>query len=243
MIFSLAFALTSFSSETDGKEKHAQPKRIVVPKIQTSIDIDGELKEAAWNKAAVIPRFYINDGSGPNTESTEVRLFYSKTALHIAWICMDSDIQATFTKRDSQLWDEEVAEFFITSGRLDRYFELQWSPLGTIFDAIIRNRLGDDGFSKGIKGEWDWTSKKMKAAVIAKGTVGKSGDKDVKWQVEVMLPFSDLDQPTPAPGDVWRANFYRYNRTGKELELLAWSPVLRPNFHEPNRFGYLEFAK
>lgn len=219
------------------------PNRVTVPKLGGEIKLDGVLDEAVWQKAAVLAPFLLNDGSAPGSESTEVRLWYDANNLYIGWTCQDADMLATYTQRDSELWNEEVAEFFITPQALETYFELQWNPLGTIFDALIHNRLDANGFSKSIQGDWNWTAKGMTAKVVADGTVGKPGDTDKQWQVEVILPFSDLDHPAPNPGDVWRANFYRYNRwTGDRLELLSWSPTLTKTFHEPSRFGYLEFG-
>jgi len=220
------------------------PKRVVVPKLNGQIKLDGELDEPVWAKAAVLGPFYLNDGSRQERERTTVRVWYDAQALCLGWTCADSDIQATFTNRDSKFWEEEVVEFFITPKDLTRYFELQWNPLGGVFDAIITNKLDEAGISKGIIGNWDFTAKDMRSAVKVKGTVGNSSDKDEFWQVEVRLPFADLGQPAPKPGDVWRANFYRFNRTkGLPVEPVGWSPTLLPGFHQPNRFGYLEFGK
>lgn len=220
------------------------PKRVVIPKLKGELKLDGKLEEPVWEKAAVLTPFLPNNGDGKEREATEVRLWYDDRALYIAWICTDSDIQATFTQRDSKFWEEEVAEFFVTAGGLDRYFELQWNPLGGVFDAIIKNELGKDGVSKKFEGEWGFTAHGMKSAVSVKGTVGNSSDKDSYWQVEVVLPFADLDRSTPKPGEVWRGNFYRFNRgTGQPAELLSWSPTQLPGFHQPSRFGYLEFGK
>src|SRR5262249_39121316 len=144
---------------------------------------------------------------------------------------------------DSKFWEEEVVEFFVTANDIEHYFELQWNPLGGVFDATVTNVLDERGFSKDFQGDWSYTAKGMKNAVKLKGTVNDSTDKDENWQVEVIIPFVELSQPTPKPKEVWRGNFYRYNRT-KDLpaELVSWSPTLRPSFHEPSRFGYLEFG-
>lgn len=220
------------------------PKHVVIPRLNDTIKIDGELNEAVWRKAARIQPFFENDGSGSEREHTEVRLWYDNTALYIGWVCRDIDIQATFTNRDSKFWEEEVVEMFITPKALNKYFELQWNPLGGVFDAIITNSLDAKGVSKAFEGDWSFTAKGMKSAVNLKGTPNNSDDKDEFWQVEVMLPFADLGQASPKPGDVWRGNFYRFNRTkGMPVEQLSWSPTLLPGFHQPNRFGYLEFGR
>jgi hypothetical protein len=233
------------AAETSSNPKNLPPpKRVVVPKLHGSVKVDGELSESVWKKAAVLKPFYQNDGSGRERELTEVRLWYDDTALYLAWTCQDADIQATFTQRDSKFWEEEVVEFFITANKLTRYFELQWNPLGGVFDAIIDNDLDEHGVSKKFRGDWSFTAKGMESAVKLKGTVGNSSDKDEFWQVEVMLPFADLGQVTPRPKDVWRANFYRFNRgKGQPVEQLSWSPTLSPSFHQPGRFGYLEFGR
>lgn len=220
------------------------PQRVVVPKLRATLAIDGELKEAVWAQAARIGPFQRADGSGAVREATLVRAWYDDTALYLGWTCTDADIQATFTARDSKFWEEEVAEFFVTPRELTRYYELQWNPLGGVFDAIIRNTLDERGVSKKFEGDWSFTAAGMKSAVKVRGTVGNSGDRDESWQVEVMIPFADLGGAVPKPGDVWRANFYRYNRDKRHpLELQSWSPPIWPGFHQPNRFGYLEFGR
>lgn len=220
------------------------PKRVVVPKLQAPVTVDGDLSEAVWAKAAVLSPFFQNDDSGPEREKTAVRIWYDDTALYLGWTCTDSDIQATFTARDSKFWEEEVVEFFVTSKTLNRYFELQWNPLGGVFDAIIDNKLDPRGVSTNFTGDWSFTAQGMKSAVKVKGTVGHSHDKDEAWSVEVRLPFADLGEPIPKPKTVWRANFYRFNREkDKAPELLSWSPTRLPGFHQPSRFGYLEFGE
>ena len=202
------------------------------------------MNEAVWTKAALLSPFVLNDGSGPEREKTAVRIWYDDSALYLGWTCTDADIQATLTARDSKFWEEEVVEFFVTAGTLDRYFELQWNPLGGVFDAIISNKMDARGVSTNFTGDWSFTAKGMKSAVKLKGTAGNSNDKDEMWQAEVIIPFADLGEGAPKPKAVWRANFYRFNRTkGQPPELLSWSPTLLPGFHQPARFGYLEFGE
>jgi hypothetical protein len=219
-------------------------KRVAVPKLNGTVKVDGELSEGVWTNAAVLEPFYHNQDGAPEREHTTLRLWYDDEALYLGWTCRDSDIQATFTNRDSRFWEEEVVECFLTPKALDKYFELQWNPLGGVFDAIIENEMDAKGVSKAFHGDWSFTAKGMTSAVKVKGTVNDASDHDEFWQVEVRLPFADLGRPAPNPGDVWRANFYRFNRTkGEPVEELSWSPTLLPGFHQPTRFGFLEFGK
>jgi hypothetical protein len=220
------------------------PRRATVPKLHGKVKLDGQFNEKEWDSAARLEPFYKNDGSGAEREHTLVRLWYDNQALYLGWTCQDMDIQATMTNRDSKFWEEEVVEFFVAPRSLDRYFELQWNPLGGIFDAIITNTLDAKGVSKSFQGDWSYTAKGMHCVVKLKGKLNGSSDKDEYWAVEVRLPFSDLGLNAPKPGEVWRANFYRFNRTkGLPVEQLSWSPTMLPGFHQPSRFGYLEFAR
>ena len=238
--------LSVFAAEENlpGSKSLPTPKRVVVPKLSGVLKLDGELNEPVWKQAALLSPFLPNDGDSQERERTSVRLWYDDSALYLGWTCTDADIQATFTARDSKFWEEEVVEFFVTPKGLERYFELQWNPLGGVFDAIINNQLDARGVSTHFTGDWSFTAKGMKSAVKVNGTVGNSADKDEFWQVEVMIPFADLGQAPPKPGEVWRANFYRFNRAKDQPpELLSWSPTMLPGFHQPTRFGFLEFGK
>lgn len=220
-----------------------EPKTASVPLIAAEVKIDGALDDQAWDKAARLTPFVKHDTMAPARVNTEVRIWYDAQALYLGWTCDDPDIQATFTQRDSRFWEEEVVEFFVTPAALDRYFELQWNPLGGTFDAIIANELAADGRSKQIKGDWSYTAGNMTFAVRVDGSVQNSSDRDRRWTVEVRLPFADLKVAPPRRGDVWRANFYRFNRDrGSETEQLSWSPTVWPGFHQPTRFGHLRFA-
>src|SRR5690606_32050942 len=122
------------------------------------------------------------------------------------------------------------------------YFELEWNALGGVFDAVILNNIGADGMSLGINGDWDWTAEGMESAARFKGTMMNSDDQDEGWWAEVRVPFSDLGSETPAPGETWRANFFRINRYGWQAPVSsAWSPPPPGTFHQPAVFGFLVF--
>jgi len=239
----LIIFVTSLATLAAAQALLPEPKSTVVPRITGAIQIDGVLDEQPWQKAARVTPLARNDTMKPGRVGTEVRVWYDAAALYLGWTCEDRDIQATFTERDSRFWEEEVVEFFVTPSHLDRYFELQWNPLGGTFDAIISNNLDSDGRSKDFKGDWSFTAANMTFAVKAAGTVQNSSDRDERWTVEARIPFADLKVSTPKGGDVWRANFYRFNRDrDQEAEQLSWSPTIWPGFHQPARFGYLRFA-
>jgi hypothetical protein len=232
--------------KSDDSNALPEPKRVVIPKLHGPVTVDGDLSEPVWKQAAVIKPFFDSNSGDRERGQTELRVWYDDTAIYLGWICTDSDIQATLTERDSDLWTEDVVEFFITPTpkELDHYFEFEWNPLDAVFDAIIHNDLDDQGVSNGFSDDKDFTAKNMRYAVKVNGTAGNSSDTDKSWQVEVMIPFADLGQTTPKPNDVWRGNFYRINRDKNQPdEFLSWSPTMLDGFQQPSRFGYIEFGK
>jgi hypothetical protein len=236
---------TDASTETSTtRSRLPDPRSVTVPFIEAKpIKVDGLLDEWPWRKAPRLTTFAHHESARASRVKTEVRIWYDAEALYLGWICEDTDIQATLRTRDSKFWEEEVVEFFVTPKSLERYFELQWNPLGGTFDAIIQNKIAPNGRSERFDGDWSFTATNMTWALEVHGSVQNSKDRDQRWTVEVRLPFSDLKVKTPKPGDVWRGNFYRFNRDqGLEPELLSWSPTLWPGFHQPTRFGYLRFG-
>src|SRR5438046_4824630 len=85
-----AMAAPAADSTPDPKSL-APPKRVVIPKLNGPVQIDGELNESVWAKAAVLGPFYKNDGSGREREQTQLRLWYDDHALYLGWTCQDVD--------------------------------------------------------------------------------------------------------------------------------------------------------
>src|SRR5262249_38897213 len=140
------------------------------------------------------------------------------------------------------LYEEEVVELFLCpTGELSRYFEIEISPRGTIFDAAI---FSPEFHRRTMLVDTSWNAGGMRAAVAVSGTLENRSDVDLGWTAELALPFADLGLPgPPSPGAAWRANFFRIER-GRVEEFSAWSPTHAdpPDFHLPTRFGELVFV-
>ena len=169
-----------------------------------------------------------NVGEGAPRQGTSVTIARGAECLFVEFECEDSRPWATITRRDGPLYQEEVVEVFIDPfGDLECYFEIEVNPLNTVLDLVLR-RVG-----KGWRKEFAWRCEGLEtsAAMTANG-----------WTALLAIPFAALVAEPPASGAVWRANFLRIDRpTGGARELSAWSPTGRNGFHEPERFGFLEF--
>jgi hypothetical protein len=210
-----------------------------------SIRVDGKLDDPGWQSIQTVGDFILADGYGPAARQTEAWMCWDDAYLYISFACDDPDIWGTMFDRDDPIYEEEVVEAFIDpDSDLTCYYELQTSPHGTLFDAIIHNPTG---LRRDMKGDTSWTCEGWLVGVQVDGTLDNRGDLDKGWTVEWAIPFASLTgapNTPPKDGDTWRINLYRIDRTPTP-EFGCWSPTLEvpPNFHVPTRFGIIVFRE
>jgi hypothetical protein len=198
--------------------------------------------DAGWLLVASTGPFLNWDAHGVPEYPSEARLAYDARNLYAGFHCTDRDIYSPYQNRDDPLWNEDVVELFIRlpSDPL-HYYEFEVSPANLVFDAKIFNPTGS---GEPLIGDKAWNAAGLKTAVRVEGTLNQRGNTDRSWTVQMSLPFTALGlHRAPTPGTIWRVNLYRVDPSS-ENRFAAWSPTLgeRPNFHRPQRFGYLKFA-
>jgi hypothetical protein len=228
---------------------------ITVTKLAANdkITVDGKADEKAWGGAASIGPF-VDVGSGkPNTAfpvNGSAKLLWDDTNLYVYFDVTDPDIVGGFTDAKSQenqwtttgqpkLWTKDTVEIMVDpdeSGDNRDYYELQINPQNKQFHTQYDEYNKPKTEPNGPFGHEDWDPK-VKSAVVVKGTMDKTGDKDDGYSVEAQIPwaaFSKAKNHPPKPGDTWRMNFYAM----KQNSGVAWSPILgQGNFHKATRFG------
>jgi len=177
------------------------------------------------------------DAAAPRL-ATSVAAWYDREYLTFLFTGMDDFIRATYMKHDSPLHEQDVVEVFLAPDGVQRYFEIEVSPHATVFDAAIES---PDGVRATMRTDRDWTCEGLVAAVrkVTESSGGMTTDTLVR------IPFSALARPSPAAGEVWRANFFRIDRHPREGdEFSAWQPTLRnpADFHVTSVFGTLWFG-
>jgi hypothetical protein len=142
----------------------------------------------------------------------------------------DGGVVATHTERDAPLWQEDVYEIFLSAEDPPRrYYEFEVNPLGTLFDAHVDSpNLARAGMR--VSTEWD-----------CPGFSARVTTRPGRWSAALRIPLAVLGDGRPT--ERWRANFYRIDR-GTPDEFSAWSPTFcdPPDFHIPERFGYLKIC-
>ncbi len=224
-------------------------------KTATPPIIDGSASDKAWTLAASTPLFAVEDLSRQQQHSrpTQAKMLWDDDHLYFLFAMVDPDVWSTFTKRDDQVWQEEVVAIFIDpdGDGLD-YAEIEINPLNVVFDLLLSQPWADGG--RGFA-QWNPT---FASAVQIDGTLNDPSDTDRGWTVEVALPWAALTSDIrdvmkgmalpPPIGEHWRINLYRYERIREDAlvvvsEPSAWSTVGVNDFHRPDRFGLLLFAE
>jgi predicted TIM-barrel fold metal-dependent hydrolase len=197
---------------------------------------DGSLPE--WDKAAWLS--LARRGSGADY-TTRVKVLYSETGLYVLMDATDRKLSATMTEDFSDLWLEDVFEFFLwPDEKQSIYFEYEISPLAVELPILVPNV---DGEFLGWR-PWHYEgSRKIQKATTAVGGPKKSGATVNGWRAEIFMPF-ELLKPLagvpPKPGSRWRANFYRMDYDDDRTSSWDWARV-GANFHEFKKFGTLIF--
>jgi hypothetical protein len=177
------------------------------------------------------------DAAAPRL-TTSVAVWFDDAFLTALFSVSDDHIQATYREHDAPLYEQDVVELFLAPETLTRYFELEISPQGTIFDAAVDS---PDGVRSTMRVDRDWNCDGL-VAVVRRVT---ESDGSMTIDTVVRIPFESLGRGTPVRGETWRANFFRIDRhpqLGDEFS--AWQPTLRhpPDFHVAAAFGILDFS-
>jgi hypothetical protein len=216
-----------------------------------TIFVDGNLNEASWATATNTSPFTIWDGSpAPVALQTTAKMVWDDQYLYIAFNCRDPDVYATYTARDSPLWEQDNFEAFVTIPGTTGYVEAEGSPKGTIWDGLFTNVFQGPGGSYTITG--------LQVAGKVNGTLNNSSDQDIGFAAEMRLPFADIYQGVPGGhpihGTQLRLNLNRIDWNTPTTQggpgasgtdtYYAWSPVPGNgvSFHRPDEFGTVTFS-
>jgi hypothetical protein len=155
---------------------------VTVPRITSTITIDGRLTEPAWKEAAVLDEFWeSNPGDNvPPKVKTVAYLAYDDLFLYIGVKCSDrgSEVRAPYVERDQVLGtDDNIAVFLDTRNDRRSAMEFRINPRGIQADAMWNDANQSEDFSPDFFYD-------TAASVDADG-----------WTAEMRIPFSTLRYP------------------------------------------------
>jgi hypothetical protein len=193
---------------------------VAIPRIQADVTVDGRLDEPVWRDAALLTGFslYQPADGRPAPDSTEVRVWYSPTAIYFGIRAFEphSAVAATEADRDRVASDDNIEVHLDTFDERNRAFVFIVNPLGVQADGT-KNETG--GFIPGsnvmpgqndLSADFIWQSK---------GRLVEGG-----YEVEVRIPFSSLRYPTTSV-QRWGLQIDRHVQHSGYEE--TWTPAVR----------------
>lgn len=182
-----------------------------------------------WEEAAQAVLVETKTGLLPK-QRTIFSAMWDSESLLIRFICQDDFLCSDYKERDSEIYNQDVVELFITSDDIYHYKELEQSPYNVQFDADI---IYHDPENIDIAIAWDAQGWETKAYYDENNKIIY-----YVWK----LPFAALGYSTPRKGDEWRFNAYRIDRGRDGVdEYSAFNKTGKIEFHVPECFGILRF--
>jgi len=227
-------AVGSFRTGTE------EARRIQAPSLQNAvITVDGALDEVVWQAVRRSDPFvYHRTGQPGDDLLTDVRVLWDEEAIYFGLSMHDTDITATATERDDELWHEDSVEIFLDPlGDGRDYVQIIVNPLATVFDAVFTSQRDRDtvaGSATDFEG--------LEVARSITGSLNDPSAVDSRWTVEARLPWAALPgfDDVPHNGTTISANFARHDFPGGTT--LAWSPVTGADLHRTANFGEIHFV-
>jgi len=202
----------------------------IATSFQGSLDGAGFPPSKAWRSAK--PVLFDADWQGKNADPrrrTEVRLLWTTEFLYLKFVARYRLItvfdDADPNGRRDKLWDRDVAEVFLQPdpAQLRRYKEFEVSPNAFWIDLEIANGV----------------LQHLKSGLHRRVSIDKVAK---QWTAELAISMKSLAQHFD-PTSVWRVNFFRVEGPNEPRFYSSWQPTntAQPNFHVPERFGFLSF--
>ncbi len=196
-----------------------------------------DLGSRDWAKAqpVQIERYWSGDPA-PDSRRANARVLWSKKALHVRFICHQSEPLIISEKPQTEtktmgLWDRDVCEIFIAPDPnvVERYFEFEAAPTGEWLDVAIH------WMAQKRESDWSFNSHMTTAAHFQQELN--------RTMIAMRIPWNHWIHE-PQKGERWRTNLFRCVGKDPNRGYLSWQPTRtpQPNFHVPQAFGWLHFT-
>ncbi|MEO2049307.1 MAG: carbohydrate-binding family 9-like protein [Pirellulales bacterium] len=211
---------------------------------KTRMHIDADWNKSAWKHIRPLVLQHFMGNRPKHLPRTQAKLLYDDKALYVIFRVKDFCVRAISKEHQDHVYLDSCVEFFFApeDPTEKSYFNLEMNCGGTMllhYQTIPRK-----------------VPLKLTKQEIARIEVAHSQPKIIDpeviepttWTVEYRLPFDILKKRSstfvqPAPGVLWRANFYKCADHTSNPHWLTWARIDHPvpNFHLPQFFGVLEF--
>ncbi len=184
---------------------------IICPRTAARPTIDGDLNDACWNRAAVVPDFTLPLSEQPPAKAARFWLCFDDQALYVAARCAEPHpdrLRAKAQDWTGDVWQDDCIEIWLrtTNSVLE-------------FDQFIVNCRGA---RQGVRRRAGSASQVWQPSGAVRTAVGPQ-----EWRAELALPWADLGVKPPTRGQMFQLKLGREDHTAAEVALSTWPPKSR----------------
>jgi hypothetical protein len=217
----------------------------LVGRAEKPMNINADWHKATWSRTEAVSLDHHMGEKPDHFPVTHAKLRYDHERIYVIFYVSDRYVKAVAKERNGPVWKDSCVEFFFSPGPdTERgYFNFEANCKGVYLFQYHKDQRKINGFVS--KEDCD----RINMAWSLERDVEQEIAEPVEWYLEYSIPFSLLEKymevEKPAPGVVWRANFYKCADNTSHPHWLTWAPVdfPRPSFHLPAFFGRLKFEQ
>lgn len=208
----------------------------------------GTLGAAPWNRAEVARVGHFHPAGSDHRPRTEARLLYDEQALHVLFHVRDRYVRAVAEGFQGPVCEDSCVELFVQPLAGKGYFNFEMSCGGALLLYYIEDsRRTPEGFAR-----YRPVQERHLAGLRVYHSLPQRVDPEIQdpvdWAVEYSIPLAlfepYLGRPVRCAGARWRGNFYKCGDRTSHPHWAAWAPIGEAlNFHQPERFGELQFEE
>lgn len=222
--------------------------RYLVRRACTPPPLRGRPGEPPWSGAEIARISHFHAAGSDHRPESEARLLFDEQCLYALFHVQDRYVRAVASGLQVPVYEDSCVELFIQPPAGRGYFNFEMNCGGALLLYHIEDPTRTaDGFARFRPVEERHLSS-MRVYHSMPHRVEPEIAQPLAWSVEYSVPFSLLEPYTGLPvrprGSGWRVNFYKCGDKTSHPHWGAWSPIGEElNFHQPERFGELEFEE
>lgn len=223
--------------------------RYLIHRTPSPPPLDSPWDSAAWANAQTLEVNQFHARSNGHRPRTMARVLYDDRALYVRFLVHDRYVRSVRTRYQDNVCKDSCVEFFVAPGEMPTpYFNFEINCGGTMLLYFIEDARhgGVDEFRRYTPVPAD-VAGGVRIHHSLPAVVEPEITHPVDWTVAYTIPLVLLERYLGpirlTPGTRWRANFYKCADETSHPHWAAWADIGQEcSFHQPDRFGVLEFA-
>lgn len=225
--------------------KPSEDKKYKVSKLKGALTINADWDKAQWKNIETIKIENYMGTIPPFKPTVEAKMMYDNDNVYVIFRVKDRYVRSLVQEYNGNVSGDSCVEFFFApdSNLPLSYFNLEINAGGTPLIFYIKHPYPATPYVKLEATEIE----EIEIAHSLPSKVDPEITEPVTWTIEYRIPLSMLAKfsnvSRPAPGVIWKANFYKTGSRTSNPNYITWNFVdnPRPNFHLPQFFGTLIF--